>query len=60
MNAASNLVSIIPPAPRVPSDYIFLLTFVSNQTEVQTRRVALSAALEEGVDLEGATCADEL
>lgn len=59
MNSAA-LVSIIPPAPRVPSDYAILLTFSSKQTEVQRQRVNASIAREHGVDLDCATDCDEL
>lgn len=60
MNAASNLVSIIPPAPRVPRDFAALLTFSSKQTKAQKERVNASIAREHGCPTDGATCPDEL
>jgi hypothetical protein len=60
MNSASNLSSIIPPAARVPSDYVILLTYTSKQTEAQRQRVNVSVAREHGVDLDCATDCDEL
>lgn len=58
MNA--NVTRIAPLPPRVPSDWLTLLTYQHPQNRVQARRVALSAATEQGVDLDGATLSDEL
>ncbi len=58
MNAT--LLSIIPKAPRIPSDLVTLLTYVAPQNRTQARRVALSAARECGVSLDGTTQAEEL
>lgn len=59
MNA---LLSLVPPAPRVPSDFIFLLTYTagSAQTDAQRARTNETTARELGVDLDCATNADEL
>jgi hypothetical protein len=60
MNGATNLSSIIPPAPRVPSDFVILLTYSSKQTEAQRQRVNATIARECGVDIDCATDCDEL
>ncbi len=60
MNAATNLLSIIPPAPLVPHDFAALLNFTSKQTKAQKARVNASIAREYDVDTECATGCDEL
>lgn len=50
----------LPAPPRLPSDWIALLTYQAPQNRVQARRVAESAARAAHVDLESATLAEQL
>lgn len=57
MNAAT---LSIPRAPRLPSDWIALLTYTPRATATQKRRQAESAMRAAGVSTNGATQADDL
>jgi hypothetical protein len=57
---AKTLASIIPAAPRTPSDYLTLLTYTPGQTKAQKIRTNATLAAEHNIDTDGATCADEL
>jgi len=59
MNGAAHQVSI-PRPPRMPHDWIALLTYQAPQSKLQARRCAENALLAAGVALDGATQADEL
>jgi hypothetical protein len=50
----------IPGAPKVPHDLAALLSYQAPQNRTQLRRVAVSAALADGVSLDGNTLTDEL
>lgn len=50
----------IPKAPKMPHDWIALLTFESRQTSAQKARVNATTARRFNVDTDGATNADEL
>lgn len=54
------MARIAPLPPRLPSDWITLLTYQHPQNRTQARRVATSAARQAGVDLDAATMAEEL
>lgn len=50
----------IPRAPRIPSDYVTLLTYVAPSNRIQANRCAATAAREAGISLDGSTQAQEL
>lgn len=53
-------MSKLPSPPSIPSDFLFLLTYVGKQTVTQRTRVNASVARELGLDTECKTQADEL
>ena len=54
-------VDRLPAPPRIPSDALFLLTYVAPASNrVQQNRVAMSAAREMGIDTESVTNVEEL
>ena len=57
MNAAT---LSFPKAPKLPHDWIALLTFESRQTAAQKSRVNATLARRFNVDTDGLTNADEL